>query len=124
MSTPEIAAMIRADCARSDAESEARFALGLGVLKENETLCQARLLSLKGDTRFRPAVHSESQCQRKPAAGDDLCAICRKRLEDYAIIDGPAGRRWHNRVTEPITDYSHTLTSKWAEIAKPKWVGP
>ena len=124
MSTPEIAAMIRADCARSDAESEARFELLLGVQVVDETLCQARLLTPKGDTRFKPAVHGERQCSRKPVAGDDLCAKCRKNLENYATTDTPAGMRWHNRVSETITDHSHTLTSEWAETAKPKWVGP
>jgi hypothetical protein len=115
--------IIRIDLTRSDAESEARYDLALGVGITDDALCQARLMG-EPDARFKPMVFSERQCSRRPAEGDDLCKSCRKNLENFAVKEGAAGQRWHNRVTEPITGHSHTLTSEWAEAVKPKWYGP
>ena len=86
----------------------------------NPDLCMGRRITYE-DVRWSPHVFGEGQCKNKPAAGDDLCPTCRRRLEKYAANPKPGA--WTGRVTEEPEGWLHMLGTAWAEHKQPKWVG-
>jgi len=81
-------------------------------------LCQARRIIRDSDNRWSPALCYEEQCTRKPAAGDDLCASCRKNMEKSAIKGFHT--RWLARVTEAIPGWAHLYGTEWFNF-KCRW---
>lgn len=89
--------------------------------------CKARSMSHLHRLPTTPYIYLESQCNRKPSAGCDLCELHKKWHDAYAALPSNATARlkndtcWDGRVTEPAMDWVHVMGTKWAEPVFRRW---
>ena len=84
------------------------------------TLCQGRELKGGKDDRWTPHVYAETQCQKKPVKGTNLCTVCARRQDAYEPQKPGA---WNGFITGPIMAHTHMLGSAWALAKAPKFIG-
>jgi len=98
----------------------------------NRAACLGRVMGPDGgDKRWYPAVYREFQCGEPVLEHYDLCATCARREAKWADADIQVAlaKGWCGRVTEPVSDYQHTMGTKWAagllggRFKKPVWRG-
>jgi len=77
----------------------------------------------EADKRWTPAVYRETQCQKKPVAGSDLCKYCTAHCAKAATAKDPAKAGCNGRITEEPPAWSHMLGTEWAEKRRPVFTG-
>lgn len=96
--------------------SPSEYRLNENQIDRSGTVCMARILGdyLTCDTRWKPHVYYEAQCDRAPVVGEDLCKTCRSR-------ERRTHKLWVGRITEDPLDHCHMLGTEWGK--KCKWLG-
>lgn len=95
--------------------SPSEYRLNDDQINRSGAICMARVLGdyLTCDTRWKPHVYYEAQCERSPVTGKDLCKTCGTREQRKHKL-------WIGRITEDPLPHCHMLGTEWSK--KCKWV--
>ncbi len=95
--------------------SPSEYRLNEDQIDRSGAVCMARVLGdyLTCDSRWKPHVYYEAQCDRPPVSGKDLCKTCGSR-------EGRKHKLWIGRITEEPLAHCHMLGTEWSK--KCKWM--